>query len=126
MVADEARKAARQEKRRQLNVKFLNTACMYARELTELIEHSSDRRPEGEKGQRFRKLAHDLRGSGAAYGFMVLSECAGRVENAYMEAASGPVLRSGVQDLEEAVRVALAERTGSDCDASSCGDATYG
>lgn len=109
MLADEARKAAREEKRRRLNVKFLNTASMYARELTDLLECSTDRRPEGEKGQRFRKLAHDLRGSGAAYGFLALSECAGRLENAYMEAAPGPVLRSGVQDLEEAVQAA---RTG--------------
>ena len=106
---DAARRADRAARRRQLQFKFLGTAGDYAVELIALLGATADRRPDGDAGQRFRKLAHDLRGSGAAYGFLGLSESAAKLETAYMDAENGNVLRAGVQELDSAVRAARVE-----------------
>jgi hypothetical protein len=59
--------------------------------------------PAGEPGLRFRKLSHDLRGTGGSYGFPIITLFAGEAEDTYLERGHPDALRAIVGMLEGAI-----------------------
>jgi HPt (histidine-containing phosphotransfer) domain-containing protein len=96
------RKQARLEKIFRLQTEFLETALADTKEILAIID-GADGRMAADDAERLRKLAHDLRGTGAAYGFSSLSETAGRLEDACGASDPGLEVRRCIDDLVEAV-----------------------
>jgi HPt (histidine-containing phosphotransfer) domain-containing protein len=96
------RKQARLEKIFRLQTEFLETALVDTKEILALMDGANGRMA-ADDAERLRKLAHDLRGTGAAYGFSSLSETAGRLEDACDASDPGREVRRCIDDLVEAV-----------------------
>lgn len=86
---------------------FLREAAAMTREMADLLAGGAPE-PGGERGLRFRKLAHDLRGSGGSYGFPIVTIHAGEAEDTHLEGGSPEALRAIVGMLEGSVRQAEA------------------
>lgn len=99
---DPAERSARLERLFALQCEFLESALRDAEEILSLLESGGGADAEAH-ALRLRKLAHDLRGTGAVYGFATLAETAARLENAFAAAEPAEALRSCVHDLVGAV-----------------------
>jgi HPt (histidine-containing phosphotransfer) domain-containing protein len=99
---DAAERSARLERLVTLQQQFLESALADAREILGLVEAGAGEDAEGHD-VRLRKLAHDLRGTGAVYGFSTLAETAARLENAFAAAEPSDELRRCVDELLAAV-----------------------
>jgi len=97
-----ADRAARLERIFKLQQEFLESALRDAREILALIEREGGALAE-EDALRLRKLAHDLKGTGAVFGFASLSQTAARLEGLCSSREPGAVLRRCVDDLFAAV-----------------------
>lgn len=98
------------EKIRRLQKEFIESAAREVAELRGVLDGSGPEFHGSESGTRLRKIAHDLRGCGAAYGFMALGDNAGKLEDAYRSDA--PVatlseLAAALADSIERARAAL-------------------
>lgn len=95
-------RSARIEKIFKLQQQFLESALADVREILGVLERGSDALSATD-GERLRKLAHDLKGTGAVYGFQSLAKTAARMESAC--SATDPVreMRSCVDELVRAV-----------------------
>lgn len=62
--------------------------------------------------KRFRKLAHDLRGSGGAYGFGAISETAAVLEDGFLDGAEEAALGAALETLIGALDDAVAQEAG--------------
>ena len=106
MTAEE--RSARLDKIFKLQQQFLEAALADVREILAVLERGGDSLAATD-GERLRKLAHDLKGTGAVYGFASLAETAARMETACT--AVNPVLemRRCVDDLVRAVEEARSD-----------------
>lgn len=82
---------------------FVREAHRNAGEMASLLHGAADL-PAGEPGMRFRKLAHDLRGTGGSYGFPIITLYAGEAEDTYLERGRTDSLRAIVGMLDGAIR----------------------
>ena len=98
--------AARNVRFRQLQKMFVKAAIKDIAEMTELLRVSTGDLSDGDAGRRFRKLAHDLRGTGGGYEFPAISDTAAIVEDHYLNGASAGVLRESLALLRRAVEAA--------------------
>lgn len=85
---------------------FVGESAERVRELAGLLESAGPELPRGPLGSRFRKIAHDLRAAGGAYGFPVVTLHAGDVEDAYVEMGNPEALRALVAMLEDSIQQA--------------------
>ncbi len=67
---------------------------------------------DAEQQARMRKLSHDLRGSGGAYGFPAISTTAGALEDLVVAGTEPSALEPALAALERAVDAAVAGNTG--------------
>jgi hypothetical protein len=74
--------------------------------MANLLAAAENALPDGDAGRRFRKLAHDLRGTGGGYKFPDISDTAAVVEDQYVEQSSADVLRESLSLLRLAVESA--------------------
>ncbi len=95
--------ADRNERFRQLQKMFIGAAVDDVSEMDALLEAAGDATPGGDDGARFRKLAHDLRGTGGGYEFPAISDTAAEVEDAYLAESSAEALRQSLALLRGAV-----------------------
>ena len=95
-------RAARLERIFKLQREFLESALHDAREILALIEREGGALAEAD-ALRLRKLAHDLKGTGAVFGFSSLSQTAARLEGLCSSREPGAVLKRCVDDLFAAV-----------------------
>ena len=95
-------RSARLEKIFKLQQQFLESALADVKEILSVLERGKDALSATD-GDRLKKLAHDLKGTGAVYGFQSLAKTAARMEQAC--SASDPVreVRSCVDELRCAV-----------------------
>lgn len=98
----------RLERLRPLRRRFVEEAERDAQEIGRLLAESAGARPAGEAGTRFRKLAHDLHGSGGGYGFPEISARARALETAFLDGVAGAPLAAAARALEDAVKEAAA------------------
>ena len=101
--------ALRSERFRQLKKLFVGAACEDVIEMVELLECAGGCVPDGNAGDRFRKLAHDLRGTGGGYEFPAISDMAGEVEEAFLAESTTEALRGSLELLRAAVDAARAD-----------------
>jgi HPt (histidine-containing phosphotransfer) domain-containing protein len=99
---DAAERSARLERLVQLQRQFLESALADAREILALVDSGARGGP-APHDMRLRKLAHDLRGTGAVYGFGALAQTAARLETAFSADEPATALRRCVEDLLVAV-----------------------
>jgi hypothetical protein len=85
---------------------FVLEARSSVKELRGILEAAGEALPEGGRGVRFRKIAHDLRGAGGSYGFPIVSLNAGEAEEMYVERAPALALRTVVEMLGQSLRQA--------------------
>jgi HPt (histidine-containing phosphotransfer) domain-containing protein len=78
------------------------------RELERLLDDSAGDGRAGASGARFRKLSHDLRGTGGGYGFPAITARAAELEDAFLRGAAREDLRSAVAGVVGAVQEAAA------------------
>lgn len=97
-----ADRSARLERLFRLQQQFLESALADTREILAVLESRGGALAEADD-VRLRKLAHDLRGTGAVYGFSTLAETAARLESAFAAAEPCSALRRCVDDLMGAV-----------------------
>lgn len=88
---------------RQLQKMFIGAAVDDVAELDRLLADCDTAAPDGDAGARFRKLAHDLRGTGGGYEFPAISDTAATVEEAFLTHSSAQVLRESLELLKQAV-----------------------
>ena len=93
----------KEQKIRRLQSEFIESALSEVATLRGQLEASSGTFHGSVEGERLRKIAHDLRGCGAAYGFMALGEVAGRLEDSYWSNEPTDVLQGLAAQLEEAI-----------------------
>ena len=93
----------KQEKIRRLQRVFIESASNDVAALGVDLGSAGEDYHGSEQGERLRKVAHDLRGCGAAYGFMALGEAAGCLEDSYRSEDSPQKLKSLVENLEDAI-----------------------
>ena len=96
------RRQRRLEKIARLQTEFLETALADTREILALIDARGSAMAAND-GERLCKLAHDLRGTGAAFGFSSLSDTAARLEEAVGATDPAREVRRCVDDLISAV-----------------------
>jgi hypothetical protein len=106
---DKVKMASRSERFRQLKKLFVGAAREDVVEMVGLLESAGGCVPDGEAGDRFRKLAHDLRGTGGGYEFPAISDTAAEVEDAYLAHSTADALRDSLELLREAVDAARAD-----------------
>jgi len=82
---------------------YILEALRDARELIALQSAAGGSLPAGDAGRRFRKLAHDLRGSGGSYGFPIVSLHAGEAEETYLDGGTADVLGEVLRMLERSI-----------------------
>jgi HPt (histidine-containing phosphotransfer) domain-containing protein len=95
-------RAARLERIFKLQQEFLESALKDAREILALIDREGGALAEAD-ALRLRKLAHDLKGTGAVFGFSTLSETAARLEGLCSSREPAVALKRCVDDLFAAV-----------------------
>jgi len=95
-------RSARIEKIFKLQQQFLESALADVREILAVLERGGDAMNSTD-GERLRKLAHDLKGTGAVYGFQSLAKTAARMETACTSANPVREMRGCVNDLVRAV-----------------------
>lgn len=95
-------RAARLERIFQLQQQFLESALTDACEILAIVDREGGVLAAAD-AVRLRKLAHDLKGTGAVYGFSTLSQTAARLETACDCAEPATALRRCVDDLFAAV-----------------------
>ena len=95
-------RAARLERLFRLQQEFLESALRDAREILALIDREGGGLAEAD-AVRLRKLAHDLKGTGAVFGFASLSDTAARLEGLSRSCEPGAALKRCVDDLFAAV-----------------------
>ena len=100
---------ARNERFRQLQKMFIGAAADDVSEMAELLDRYGESVPEGDAGDRFRKLAHDLRGTGGGYEFPAISDTAAELEDAYLAESSAEILKQSLVLLRRAVESARAQ-----------------
>ena len=88
----------------RLRQEFVREALQRTRELAGILEETGGSLPKAEVGNRFRKIAHELRGAGGSYGFPVITLYAGDAEDSYLEAGNPQALTAIVEMLDGAVR----------------------
>jgi HPt (histidine-containing phosphotransfer) domain-containing protein len=93
----------KQEKIRRLQHVFIESASNDVGALGADLDMAGADFHGSEQGERLRKVAHDLRGCGAAYGFMALGEAAGCLEDSYRSEDSPENLKPLVEKLEDAI-----------------------
>ena len=98
--------AARNERFCQLQKMFIGAATDDVSEMAELLDRYGASVPEGDAGDRFRKLAHDLRGTGGGYEFPAISDTAAELEDAYLAESSAETLKQSLVLLRKAVESA--------------------
>lgn len=103
MQYDSEKSAARNERFRQLQRMFIGAALEDVSELADLLDAAGDKTPGGDAGDRFRKLAHDLRGTGGGYEFPAISDTAAELEDAYLAESSAEALKQSLALLRKAV-----------------------
>ncbi len=106
----------KQEKIRRLQREFIESALSEVGAVRGQLEVAQDDFHGSEAGEHLRKVAHDLRGCGAAYGFMALGEAAGKLEDSYRGEDAADVLKGLAIELEQAVgraKAALEQAVGS-------------
>jgi HPt (histidine-containing phosphotransfer) domain-containing protein len=103
------RKQRRLEKIFRLQTEFLETALADTREILALIDVPGSAMATKD-GERLCKLAHDLRGTGAAFGFSSLSDTAAHLEQAVASTDPALEVRRCVDDLISAVAEARTSR----------------
>jgi hypothetical protein len=86
-----------------LRRQFVLEARDNVREMAELLARAGDALPVEDRGIRFRKLAHDLRGSGGSYGFPIVSLYSGEAEDTYLEGGDAKALRAIVTMLGQSI-----------------------
>jgi hypothetical protein len=91
---------------RELRRRFVQEASVRAAELRTALDRAGESLPAGEAGLLFRKVAHDLRAAGGAYGFPIVSLYAGEVEDTYLDRAKMEALLALVRMLEESLQQA--------------------
>ena len=87
----------------ELRRQFVLEARGNVREMGTLLAAAGAALPAGDAGLRFRKLAHDLRGSGGSYGFPIVSLYGGESEDSYLEGGRPEVLRAIVAMLGQSI-----------------------
>jgi HPt (histidine-containing phosphotransfer) domain-containing protein len=95
-------RAARLERIFRLQHEFLESALSDAREILAIVDREGGVLAEAD-ALRLRKLAHDLKGTGAVFGFSALSETAARLESLSGVQEPAVALRRCVDDLFAAV-----------------------
>lgn len=101
---DATNKAAeRNECFRQLQKMFIGAAVSDVSEMAALLAAADGVAPAGDAGARFRKLAHDLRGTGGGYEFPTISDTAANLEAAYLTESSAEALKQSLALLSKAV-----------------------
>lgn len=95
-------RAARLERIFRLQQEFLESALSDAREILAIVDREGGALAEAD-ALRLRKLAHDLKGTGAVFGFSTLSETAARLESLSGAQEPAVALRRCVDDLFAAV-----------------------
>lgn len=112
---DQQQNAETRETRfRQLQRMFVDAAAQDVAEMTKLLDVGECFLPDGEGGRRFRKLAHDLRGTGGGYKFPEISDTAAVVEDQYVAGSSAESLRASLSLLCRAVESAKVAVEGDD------------
>ena len=86
-----------------LQLRFLNSAAERVEEALGILSESGESCPEGEPGQRFRKIAHDIRGAGGSYGFQSVTDTAAKLEDAFLDDQAGSELKALTMVLKAAV-----------------------
>jgi HPt (histidine-containing phosphotransfer) domain-containing protein len=105
---DLTQRSARLQRLVELQHQFLESALADTREILAVLEERGGALAAADD-VRLRKLAHDLRGTGAVYGFSALSETAARLESAFFDAEPSHTLRRCVDELLSAVTEARDE-----------------
>jgi HPt (histidine-containing phosphotransfer) domain-containing protein len=100
MTAEE--RSARLDKIFKLQQQFLESALADVREILSVLERNGDGMAAAD-GERLRKLAHDLKGTGAVYGFASLAKTAARMETACSSKEPVLEMRRCVDELVRAV-----------------------
>jgi HPt (histidine-containing phosphotransfer) domain-containing protein len=95
-------RAVRLERIFKLQQEFLESALRDASEILALLDRDGGALPQAD-ALRLRKLAHDLKGTGAVFGFSTLSETAARLESLSGAQEPAVALRRCVDDLVAAV-----------------------
>lgn len=95
-------RAARLARIFKLQQEFLESALSDAREILALIDRDGGALAEAD-ALRLRKLAHDLKGTGAVFGFSTLSDTAARLESLSGSQEPAVALKRCVEDLFAAV-----------------------
>lgn len=108
MLDQQDKAAAREVRFRQLQLMFVKAAVQDVAEMASLLGDTGRVLVDEDAGRRFRKLAHDLRGTGGGYRFPVISDTAAMVEDLYVERSSADVLRESLSRLRTAVDEARA------------------
>ena len=101
--------ATRSDRFRQLQKMFIGAALDDVSELSTLLEACGGATPGGDAGDRFRKLAHDLRGTGGGYEFPAISDTAAGLEDAYLAESSAEALNQSLALLRKAVDAARSD-----------------
>ncbi len=87
----------------ELRRQFVREARGNVREMATVLAAAGVVLPAGDAGLRFRKLAHDLRGSGGSYGFPIVSLYGAEAEDTYLEGGKPEVLRAIVTMLGQSI-----------------------
>ena len=90
----------------ELRRRFVVESAGNVLEMEGILERSGGALPAAEEGRRFRKLAHDLRGSGGSYGFPIVSLYGGEAEDVYLEGGRPEALAAIVGMLSSSIRQA--------------------
>lgn len=108
-MQDNEKVASRSERFRQLKKLFVGAAQEDVIEMVKLLESAGGCVPDGDAGERFRKLAHDLRGTGGGYEFPAISDTAAEVEDAFLAEPTTEALKDSLELLRKAVDAARAD-----------------
>jgi len=99
-ISDEMRSDPRFQ---DLRRRYVDDCIRHSGELQTLLGTQGTSAPRGEGAERFRKLAHDMRGTGSAYGFPFVSLHAADLEEAMADGAPAETLRVLVDMLQSDV-----------------------
>ena len=96
------------EKIFKLQQQFLESALADVREILSVLERNGTALAAAD-GERLKKLAHDLKGTGAVYGFASLAKTAARMETLCSSKEPAVEMRRCVDELMRAVEEARSE-----------------
>ena len=100
--------ADRAARMRRLQAMFLEDALAEVAELGRILAAAAPSEPPEAADGMVRKISHDLRGTGGSYGFALVSEKAGILEDALLEGQPVAALEPLAHELAIAVREAHA------------------